>query len=281
MKRQSYLEDDLLERAIFGIVVLYILYLVLEYFVNRANFWKWLIYGLLFCCILTVVIFVLNDLKRRKKQNKLNNLLNEIKEIRGEEYIQNFIRRFGLEKKKDKIWSCRNYNFDLDRLGDFRKFLKDKGLRVSLDKWDDIHLLLQHFIQDREEKLTREFISSSPQKFSNLTGYDFEGLIHRLFEAMTYSVQQVGKVGDQGGDLIANKEQERLLIQAKCWSTSVGNSAVQQAVAAKNHYDCNKAIVVTTSNFTREAIELARTNNVELISKKRLQEMLLEYLKEN
>jgi HJR/Mrr/RecB family endonuclease len=76
--------------------------------------------------------------------------------------------------------------------------------------------------------------------------------------------------------------QERILIQAKCYkNVSVGNDAVQQAVAAKSYYDCNKAAVVTTSNFTREAIELAKVNNVELVAKPRLQELLVQHLSES
>lgn len=86
----------------------------------------------------------------------------------------------------------------------------------------------------------------------------------------------------RGGDLIANKDGERLLIQAKCykdWST--GNEAVQQVVAAMKYYDCNRAAVITTSYFTPEAIVLAKVNNVELVPKQRLQEMLLKYLNES
>ena len=115
-----------------------------------------------------------------------------------------------------------------------------------------------------------------------MNGSDFERLLYRLYEAMGYSVQLSGKVGDQGGDLIATKNQERILIQAKCYiNSTVGNSAVQEAVAARNYYDCNRAVVVTTSVFTREATELAKTNGVELVPKDMLQKLLLDYLKES
>lgn len=222
------------------------------------------------------------ELKYRRKQKRLNKFLYDIKKAGLEEYVQNFIRRFGLEKKRGNVWSYRDYSFDWDHLGDFRKFLKDKGIKISLNNWNDTSLLLHHYIQEKEEKLTMESINVPPQKFSNLTATDFEILICRLFEAMGYLTQHTGKPGDQGSDVIANKGQERILIQAKRYlNISVGNDAVQQAVAAKNHYDCNKAMVIATSSFTPEAIALSKTNNVELISKKRLQEMLLEYLKEN
>ena len=99
---------------------------------------------------------------------------------------------------------------------------------------------------------------------------------------MGYTVQLTGRTGDQGGDLVAIKESERLLIQAKCYKNmAVGNDAVQQAFAAKTLYDCNKSIVITTSDFTREAVELSKSTGVELTPKKRLQELLTQYLSEN
>ena len=95
-------------------------------------------------------------------------------------------------------------------------------------------------------------------------------------------MELIGRSGDQGGDLIANKNGERILIQAKCyrdWST--GNMAVQQVVGAMKLYNCNKAKVVTTSYFTKEAISLAKANGTELISREQLQELLMRFLNEN
>lgn len=98
---------------------------------------------------------------------------------------------------------------------------------------------------------------------------------------MGYIVEHCGKTGDQGGDLILNKGSQRILIQAKCYTNNSGNDSVQQAVAAKKYYDSNEAWVVCSSNFTREAIELANVHEVKLVGKKELQELLLTYLKES
>lgn len=143
-------------------------------------------------------------------------------------------------------------------------------------------MLLRFYVNEKEENLTRESIRRESQKFTKLSGTEFEKLLYRLFEAMGYRVEWIGKSGDQGGDLIANKDGERILIQAKCyrdWST--GNFAVQQVVGAMKYYDCSKAMVVTTSHFTKEAIVLAKVNKTELISKEQLQELLLRFLGES
>jgi restriction system protein len=55
----------------------------------------------------------------------------------------------------------------------------------------------------------------------------------------------------------------------------VGVKAIQEAVAAKGYYDCTHAIVVTNSRYTRQAMQLARTNGVELWDRSRLVRALL------
>ena len=112
-------------------------------------------------------------------------------------------------------------------------------------------------------------------------GTEFENLLVKLFQSMKYIVEHPGSVGDQGGDLILNKDGERILIQAKCYTNNIGNKAVQEAVAAQKYYVCNKVMVVGTSDFTQQAIDLAKMNDVELVGKKQLQEMILLYLNES
>lgn len=226
---------------------------------------------------------VLRKWKQKRKDERLAKLVEEIRSKEQEDYINNFISRFGFEGKKGKSWNFRNHFFEWERITDLEKVLKERGISLRNDeKNKDIYAILRHYIQEREENLTRESIKKEPQKFAILIGSDFEKLLYRLFQAMGYAVEWIGKSGDQGGDLIANKNGERTLIQAKCyrdWST--GNAAVQQVVSAMKLYDCNKAMVVTSSYFTPEAIALAKANKTELVSKTRLQELLIEHLRES
>lgn len=281
-KRQHTDGDDLWG-LIEGLGGFYVLYLILQYFINRANFWRWLIYGLIFVVIIILGISGWRRWRENIRWKRSRELIEEVRNAGQEEYLINFINRFGFEGKKSGSWSFRNHFFDWERIDDLERFLLEKNINLRADeKHRDIFSLLRYYIQQKEEKLTRESIKKEPQKFASLTGSEFEKLIYRLFTAMGYSVEWVGKSGDQGGDLIANREGERLLIQTKCyrdWST--GNEAVQQVVAAMKYYNCNKAIVITTSYFTPEAIALAKANNTELIPKERLQKMLLDYLGES
>jgi hypothetical protein len=57
---------------------------------------------------------------------------------------------------------------------------------------------------------------------------------------------------------------KKIVVQAKKYQGNVPNSAIQEIVAAKYHYNAEKAIVVTDSSFTPSATELALSNSVEL-----------------
>lgn len=65
-------------------------------------------------------------------------------------------------------------------------------------------------------------------------------------------------------------------IQAKCYSSSVSNTAIQQVVAGINHYYLNKAIVVTNNYFTTSAQEFALSNNDVLWDRNMLKEKITE-----
>jgi len=278
-RRYYYEDDDSLGRALAGLIILYLFYLIFEYFTNRQNFWRWLVYGIVVVGVFITIRTLWHKFKSSQNRKYFNKLLDNLKRAGQEEYLINFINRFGLEKKNVKGFRVRDYNFSWDRINDLKKIFGEKG--IFKDE-EDIFELLKFYINEKEEKLTRESIKKEPQKFASLTGAEFEKLLYRLFEKMGYAVEHTGKTGDQGGDLIANKSGERILIQAKCYRDwNVGNDAVQQAVAAQKFYDCNKTTVIVTSEFTPEAISLAKANNTELIGKHRLQEMLLDYLGES
>ena len=111
-----------------------------------------------------------------------------------------------------------------------------------------------------------------------MTGAEFEEFVGLLFKKMGYSSQVTKQSGDQGLDVIATKNGTKIGIQAKCYSNTVGNSAVQEAVAGKSFYNCDKVIVITNNFFTPAAIELAQSNGVILWNRDMLKEKLKELM---
>jgi hypothetical protein len=105
----------------------------------------------------------------------------------------------------------------------------------------------------------------------------FEELIAMIYESRGCAARRTGRSGDQGCDVLVEEPGARIVVQAKHYSEAVGNGAVQEAVAAKAYYACDRARVVTNNVFTRGAIELAASNDVELVDKVKLQELLVEF----
>jgi HJR/Mrr/RecB family endonuclease len=71
--------------------------------------------------------------------------------------------------------------------------------------------------------------------------------------------------GDQGIDVLAEKNDIRLVLQCKKYGKPVGNKAVQEAFAAKAHAGATVAAVVSNQGYTRAARELAESTGVMLL----------------
>jgi len=103
-----------------------------------------------------------------------------------------------------------------------------------------------------------------------MSGKDFERYLAVLFGKLGFHVQRTASHGDFGADLVAGGKGGRVIVQAKRHRRKVGVKAVQEAVAAKGYYSCDKAMVVTNSLFTRQAARLADRNGVVLWDRYRL-----------
>ncbi|WP_206683202.1 restriction endonuclease [Neptunicella marina] len=110
-----------------------------------------------------------------------------------------------------------------------------------------------------------------------MDGFSFEEFLVLLFQRLGYDVKETKKTGDQGADLFVEKFGKKIVIQAKNYSGTVGNSAVQQALSAKTFYNCDDAMVITNSYFSRSAKELASASSVRLIDRSKLMEYLDDY----
>jgi len=109
-----------------------------------------------------------------------------------------------------------------------------------------------------------------------MSGKEFEMFVAELFSKMGYEYEMTKASGDQGIDIIVLKNSIRIGIQVKCYSGSVGNSAIQEAVDGKKHYILDKVMVITNSLFTNSAQELARSNSVILWDRNLLKEKIIE-----
>ena len=117
------------------------------------------------------------------------------------------------------------------------------------------------------------------QNFGNIGHYEFEEFVAKLFRKMGYHTEVTRKTGDFGIDIIAKDDQDIIAVQCKQnrIGNNVGNVVVQQILGAMWKVKANKAIVVTTSDFTVQAKEQAREAPVELWNLKTLKQMVRKY----
>ena len=116
----------------------------------------------------------------------------------------------------------------------------------------------------------KRLADSGINDIDKMDGKTFEKYLEVLFKKLGYRVERTRYVGDYGADLVVWKDGIKTVIQAKRHKKNVGIKAIQEAVAAKGYYSCEKAMVVTNSAYTRQAIELARANDVQLWDRKDL-----------
>ncbi len=101
----------------------------------------------------------------------------------------------------------------------------------------------------------------------SLSGREFEQWLGRFFSRLGFVVVVTPYARDFGADLVITWNGIRTAVQAKSGHTNAGVRAVQEALAAKAYYDCERAMVVTTQYFTAEAILLAQAADVHLRSR--------------
>lgn len=111
--------------------------------------------------------------------------------------------------------------------------------------------------------------------FDNIDGHEFEYFCADILEKNGYENVEVTKgSGDHGIDILAEKDGIAYAIQCKCYSSNIGNAAVQQAHTGKSIYHKDIAVVITNRYFTQQAIEEAAALGVKLWDRDKLNELI-------
>jgi len=159
--------------------------------------------------------------------------------------------------------------------------ISDLFNKFSLEsKNNEVEILLRECIEEQELNEFEKNLGMEKIKkigdFDKLDGHQFEDYLKELFVILGYQVIRTKLSGDQGADLIIKKNNQKTVVQAKKYSGSVTNKAIQEVVASKEHYGADKGMVVTTGEFTKSAIDLAKSNKVDLWDKNKLKQVVKE-----
>ena len=116
----------------------------------------------------------------------------------------------------------------------------------------------------------------------------FENLVVELLVAMGYggtrkdAGQAIGRSGDEGIDGIIKEDRlglDTIYIQAKRWLQTVGRPEIQKFAGALQGFRAKKGIFITTSDFSREAVEYASRieSRIVLIDGEKLWNLMIDF----
>ena len=99
-----------------------------------------------------------------------------------------------------------------------------------------------------------------------MSGTEYEEVCADYLKSIGYrNVRLTRNTGDNGIDILAEKNGKLLGVQCKCYfGHNVGVKAVQEAYAGRAFYECDEVAVFTNSVFTRQAVDTAAAIGVTL-----------------
>lgn len=100
---------------------------------------------------------------------------------------------------------------------------------------------------------------------NNEKGIEFENRCIVKLKELGFSDLKLTSNTDNGADIIGIYNKTKYAFQCKNHIKTQGNKCVQEIIAAKILYRCNRAVVISNSDFTPSAITLAKANNCILL----------------
>lgn len=122
--------------------------------------------------------------------------------------------------------------------------------------------------------LDNKYNNKTMQEIDQMEGTEFERYLQARFRDMGYKANLTSKTGDYGADLLIEKNNELIIVQAKRYNNTVGVKAIQEAISAQSFYDAARSLVITNNYFTKNAKIMAAKCNVRLIDRDSLYKLI-------
>lgn len=151
-----------------------------------------------------------------------------------------------------------------------------KSISLAITTFITILLLLISVLAYKKKAKELRLKRSGIRDIDQMDGVQFEHYLIALFKQLGYKAKITPSTNDFGADLLLNIKNKKIVVQAKRYKSKVGIKAVQEVVSAISYYKSHEAWVITNNYFTSQASKLAKTNNVKLIDRDDLIDMILK-----
>jgi restriction system protein len=154
----------------------------------------------------------------------------------------------------------------------------DAAVRVSASPDDRLEAAVAELRATTTAELLESLAQVSPKFFETIV----LDVLHKLgYGTSRTDLARVGRSGDGGIDGVISLDRlglEKVYVQAKRWQNSVGRPEVHAFYGALAGQRATKGVFITTSTFTAQAIEFARSvERLVLVDGKRLADLMIDF----
>ena len=177
----------------------------------------------------------------------------------------------------------------LERFPEFVEFqnIKQDSDPIEVLLVTEVDQTPQEIFDNNYQKIIKEVKESLLEQIKSCSPKFFENLVVDLLLSMGYggsrkdAGEAVGKSSDGGIDGIIKEDKlglDCIYIQAKRWEASVGRPTIQAFAGSLEGMKARKGVLITTSQFTKEAREYVKIieKRIILIDGEQLSELMLE-----
>jgi len=170
---------------------------------------------------------------------------------------------------------------DVSLLERFPEFLEFRGKRRQTNQSTQAESVAAQSTETPEDALSNAYHSLRAEleeqlleEIGHASPAFFEQLVVDLLVKMGYGGSRqdagraIGRSGDGGIDGIINEDRlglDVIYIQAKRWESTVGRPEIQKFAGALQGHRARKGVFITTSTFSREALEFAGSIEIRVI----------------
>jgi len=234
------------------------------------------------------------DYLRKNPNATPSGCINRLPELEAELHSKNF--QIQLAEAEKQIQLTTDQHIEMLALNKMKTVFKDEyGIDV-FDRWFQAqdyfinnvlrknHLLstcLSSPSADFYRSRARSIIENSVNKYNitkksennahqsvdvdSLSPIEFEHHCADILSRCGWNARVTQAAGDQGIDVIATRENVKVVLQCKKYSQPVGNASVQEIIAGKHYEKADIACVVSNNTYTPSAKQLANSTGVYLL----------------
>lgn len=175
---------------------------------------------------------------------------------------------FTITERGKKLLSTNPARIDNKALSQYEEFRYFKARKKKDDTEDDNGISQsttpEEQFESAYENLRNELANDLIHQLKNCTPTLFEKIVVDVLVKMGYggslkdAGKAIGKTGDEGIDGIIKEDKlglDIIYVQAKRWENNVGRPDVQKFAGALQGQRARKGIMITTSNFSKDAVE--------------------------